>query len=64
MNEDQLSFFNLEAPCPDSIIGCETVRAQYKLELDELKSRGACGGCAERSLKNKFIAIINSLTKK
>jgi len=64
MTEDQLSFFNLEAPCPDSIIGCETVREQYKKELEDLKSRGACGGCAERSLKNKFIAIIGSLTKK
>ena len=64
MEEDQLNFFNLDLPCPGSIINCEKAREQYKNEREELIRRGGCGGCLERALKSKYIAIITALMKK
>jgi hypothetical protein len=64
MNDDQLQFFDLEKPCPESIMNCETLRLQYKKEHEELKRRGGCGGCIERALKHKFFSIISALTVK
>jgi hypothetical protein len=63
MTEDQLDFFNLEKPCPSSIINCEKVREQYKNEKEDLIRRGGCGGCLERSLKSRYMALITALTK-
>ena len=64
MDDIQLKFFDLAQPCPDNIINCESVREQYKNELEQLRSRGGCGGCMERSLRNKYIVLVNSLLKK
>jgi len=64
MTEDQLKFFNLNEPCPDDIINCDSVREQYKKEYQDLTARGACGGCLERSLRNKYIVLLSALVKK
>jgi hypothetical protein len=61
MDDVQLQFFDLEKPCPESILNCESLRTQYKKEYEELKQRGGCGGCMERALKHKFFAIISAL---
>lgn len=63
MQEDQLNFFNLDLPCPESIINCEKVREQYKNEKEELTRRGGCGGCLDRALRGKYISIIDALSK-
>jgi hypothetical protein len=64
MTEDQLKFFDLNAPCPDSITNCESVKEQYKKEFLDLQGRGGCGGCLERALRNKYIVLISALIKK
>jgi hypothetical protein len=64
MDDIQLNFFDLNVPCPENIINCENLRAQYKAEWEAVKSRGGCGGCMERSLRNKYITLVNSLLKK
>lgn len=64
MDNIQHSFFDFNAPCPEDIINCSEVREQYKKEWEELKRRGGCGGCMERSLRNKYIVLVNSLRKK
>lgn len=64
MTDDQLKFFDLNAPCPEDIINCNSVREQYKNEFEDVKRRGGCGGCIERALRNKYIAILAALIKK
>lgn len=64
MTDDQLQFFDLEKPCPSTIMNCEAIRSQYKKEYDEMKRRGGCGGCIERALKHKFFAVISALQVK
>ena len=63
MTEDQLKFFRLDEPCPDDIINCESIRDQYRKEYMDLQSKGGCGGCLERALRNKYISIISSLIR-
>lgn len=63
MTEDQLNFFNLDLPCPPSILNCQKLREQYMKEKEDLMIRGGCGGCLERSLRNKYITLILALTK-
>lgn len=60
MEEIQLKFFNFEEPCPPEIVNCETIREEYKAEIEKYKSQGICGGCIERSLRSKYATIILS----
>lgn len=64
MTEDQLKFFDLNAPCPEDIINCEPIKEQYRKEYESLKGQGGCGGCIERALRNKYIVLISSMIKK
>lgn len=64
MELDQLQFFELDKPCPKEILNCESVREQYKRERDDLLARGACGGCMDRALRNKYITLISALIQK
>jgi hypothetical protein len=64
MDVDQLKFFELGEPCPPEIINCESIRAEYKRERDDLMARGGCGGCMERALRNKYITLIAGLIKR
>ena len=58
MEEIPQKFFDFTQPCPEEVKDCGIIREQYTAELDHLRSQGACGGCAERGLRNKYIAII------
>jgi len=52
-------FFNVNAPCPPEIKDCETLRAEYKLKLEQLGGTAGCSSCKLRNLKNFFIQIIH-----
>jgi hypothetical protein len=64
MDEVQANFFNFDLPCPNEVVNCENIRAEYKSELDKYKAQGACNSCIERSLRNKYITIILSSVPK
>jgi hypothetical protein len=57
-------FFDNNQPCPQEIKDCQSLREEYNRTLDALKRRGGCSSCAERNLKNGFIAKIQSLLQK
>jgi hypothetical protein len=61
MDDILQNFFDLEKPCPEQIKNCADIREQYKGELEALRMRGGCGGCMERSLRNKYIVLTSSL---
>jgi hypothetical protein len=56
-------FFDFDNPCPPEIINCAKLREDYKSELDKLRRSEGCTSCMERSLRNKYIMYIMSLTK-
>ena len=58
MDEIPHKFFDFSQPCPEEVKDCESLREQYKTEMENLKSQGICGGCAERGLRNKYIAVV------
>ena len=58
-----MQFFDLARPCPDEITDCNKHRAEYIRELNELKMRGGCSPCIEKSLKNRYITFLQPLLK-
>ena len=60
MDDPQAIFFDFEKPCPDYIPNCEKLREEYKKELETYLSQGYCGGCVERSIKNKYTTFVLS----
>ena len=64
INDITSRFFIFEEPCPTEIPDCENLRREYIINLDALKRGGGCGSCAERGVKNSFIARITALVQK
>lgn len=62
MEDIQLAFFDIEAPCPDSIPNCEFLRSEYIKERDSLLTQGVCIDCVMRGLRNKYTTFILATT--
>lgn len=59
----QRRFFDFNEECPDEILNCSKIREEYSAEIERYKTQGICGGCIERSLRNKYATIILSSIK-
>ena len=59
-----MQFFELSLACPPEIQDCDRHRLNYMNELDTLKKSGGCGGCAERSLRNRYISLLQTCLQK
>lgn len=59
-----MQFFELSLPCPNEIQDCERHRLNYVNELDTLKKAGRCTACAERTVRNRYINLLQSCLKK
>ena len=64
MGDFQLDFFNFEISCPEEIPNCESLRQEYKTELEKYKSQNICNACIERSLRNKYLTFIMATVNK
>lgn len=64
MSDFQQDFFDDSKPCPEEIHNCESLRTQYKEEIQKLEASGACSGCILRSLKQKYLTFILSCMQK
>lgn len=60
MEDIQLKFFDFNEPCPKEIVNCENLRKEYNDEIEKYKAQGICNGCIERSLRNKYITVIQA----
>lgn len=58
MSDIQHDFFNLDSECPKEIPNCESLRQEYKTELEKYRAQNLCGPCIERSLRQKYTAFI------
>lgn len=54
-------FFNTLEDCPKEIKDCSNLRDEYMKTLDVMKVRSGCSPCAERNLRNQFIARMKNL---
>lgn len=61
--EKIIQFFDLNLPCPDVFPDCQHLRNQYAEQLGIARSRGGCGSCIERRLKNDFILRLQEILK-
>lgn len=62
--EKIMQFFDYNLPCPGEIPDCEHLRNKYSEELAKVRSRGGCGSCIERRLKNDFTLRLQEIMKK
>lgn len=60
MEDVASKFFDNNQPCPEEVKDCSSLREEFNRTLDALKRQGGCSACAERNLRNGFIARINS----
>jgi hypothetical protein len=61
LNDITSQFFDTSKPCPSQIPDCFNLRTEYFQVLDAKRREGGCNSCAERNLRNTFIARIASL---
>lgn len=54
--DEIMQFFDFTKPCPDKIRDCESLRHQYGQDFDNVRKQGGCGSCAERNLRQQYIA--------
>jgi hypothetical protein len=59
-----MQFFELSQPCPNEIQDCEKHRLSYVNEIDILKKAGRCTACVERTVRNRYINILQLCLKK
>ena len=64
INDITSRFFIFDETCPAEIPDCENLRKEYILTLDSVRRGGGCGSCAERQMKNSFIARIAAIVQK
>jgi hypothetical protein len=60
MEDITSKFFDNSQPCPDEIADCQALREEFNRTLDAAKRNGGCSACAERNIRNGFIARIQS----
>ncbi|NBO99113.1 MAG: hypothetical protein EBU90_03165 [Proteobacteria bacterium] len=58
-----MQFFDMTRPCPEQIQDCEKHRAAYTAEYEAIKSKGGCGTCMERNLKQRYIGLLQQFLK-
>jgi hypothetical protein len=63
MEDVASKFFDNNQPCPQEITDCQSLRDEYNRTLDAIKRQGGCNSCAERNLRNGFIARIKEYLK-
>jgi hypothetical protein len=51
-------FFDLNRPCPESILDCDKLREQYKQKKDDFFPDGKCSGCQAVNIKMQFMTEV------